>query len=315
MTTRNVQAPTPGDVGAAADRVSSHLQPSPLVASPALGREVWLKLELLLPTGSFKVRGALAALSRLRTGDRVVTASAGNHALGIAWAAERLGLEATVVCPETASPAKLAALALLPVELVVHGESYDDAEAHALTLAVPGVRYISAYNDPDVIAGQGTLVGELPLREPLTIVAPVGGGGLAAGLGLAASTLGGVRVIGVQSEACPAMRCALDSGRIVHVSERPSLADGLSGNLEPGSVTFDLVAKHVGDVLLVTEDEIAGAIRFLAREQGLVVEGAGAVGVAAVLADRIPRGPGRMVVLLTGRNIAPAAFARILDGP
>lgn len=315
MTTRNVQAPTPSDIADAAAGLAPHLTPTPLLASPALGAAVELKLELLNPTGSFKVRGALAALSRVDPRERVVTASTGNHALGVAWAAGRLGVRATVVCPEPTSPAKLDALGRMEVELVVHGTSSDEAEAYALSLAGPGVRYVSAYNDADVIAGQGTIVAELPgLGEaPIRIVTPVGGGGLAAGLGLAASALDGVRVVGAQSEASPAMRAALDAGRIVPLEGRPSLADGLAGNLEPGSLTLDLVERHVDDVVLVTEREIAGAIRFLAREHGLVVEGAGATGVAALLAGKLGKGSGRTVVLLTGRNIAPALFAQVLQ--
>ena len=231
------------------------------------------------------------------------------------WAARRLGVEATVVCPETTSPAKLEALGRSEINLVLHGTSADEAEAHALALAASGMRYVSAYNDPDVIAGQGTLVAELGARDgaPFTIVTPVGGGGLAAGVGLAASGLGEARVVGVQGEASHAMRAALDAGRIVPVDERPSLADGLAGNLEPGSVTFELVRRHVDDVVLVTEDEIAAAIRFLASEQGLVVEGAGAAGVAALIAGRIGARAGRTVIVATGRNIAPALLARVLQ--
>jgi threonine dehydratase len=315
MPTRNVQPPTPRDIAEAAVRIAPHLRQTPLVESPALGSEVALKLETLNPTGSFKVRGAVSALSLVGPRERVVTASTGNHALGVAWAASRLGVRATVVCPETASPAKLGALGALDVELVVHGATADEAEAHALSLAGPGVRYVSAYNDPDVIAGQGTIVGELTgLGDgPMTIVTPVGGGGLAAGVGLAASVREGVSVVGVQSEAAWAMRASLDAGRIVSVEERPSLADGLAGNLEPGSVTFDLVERHLDDVVLVTEEEIAGAIRLLAREHGLVVEGAGATGVAALVSGRLGPREGRIVILLTGRNIAPELLARVLQ--
>lgn len=315
MPTRNVQPPTPGDIAEAAVRLAPHLAPTPLVESWALGPHVALKLETLNPTGSFKVRGALSALSRVDRRERVVTASTGNHALGVAWAAGRLGVRATVVCPETASAAKLDALGTLDVELVVHGTTADEAETHALSLAGPGARYVSAYNDPDVIAGQGTIVGELSGlgEEPVTIVTPVGGGGLAAGVGLAASVHEGVSVVGVQSEASHAMRSALEAGRIVAVEERPSLADGLAGNLEPGSVTFDLVARHVDDVVLVTEEEIASAMRLLAREHGLVVEGAGATGVAALVSGRLGARHGRTVVLLTGRNIAPALLAHVLQ--
>lgn len=313
MTARKVREPAASEVAEAAARLGPYLAPTPLVECPTLGTGVALKLESLNPTGSFKVRGALSALSRLAPGERVVTASTGNHALGVAWAAGRLGVVATVVCPETASPAKLEALRRADVDLVLHGTSADEAEAHALSLAGPGARYVSAYNDPDVISGQGTLVGELPRLDggPVTIVTPVGGGGLAAGAGLAASLLDGARVVGVESEASHAMCSALEAGRIVPVDERPSLADGLTGNLEPGSVTLELVRRHVDRVVLVTEEEIAAAMRLLAGE-GLVVEGAGAAGVAAFVSGRLGRGAGRTVIVLTGRNVAPELLARVL---
>src|SRR5215211_7510600 len=147
MTARSVAPPTPQELEAAAAVVAERLAPTPLIPAPELGEDVHLKLETLQPTGSFKVRGALAALARAGAGARVCAASAGNHALGIAWAAAALGVEATVVVPETASPAKLLALEALPVEVVRHGPDYDAAEAHALALAEQGARFISPYND------------------------------------------------------------------------------------------------------------------------------------------------------------------------
>jgi threonine dehydratase len=311
---RLVDAPTARELAEAAARVAEFLRPTPVVPSQSLG--ALLKVETAQPTGSFKVRGALAALSRLRPGERVVTASAGNHALGIAYAALALDRDATIVCPANASPAKIEALRRYPVSLLVHGSSYDDAEAHAIGLSGAGLRYVSAYNDPDVIAGQATLALELfdELEPPFTIVCPVGGGGLASGIALAANQRAGVRVIGVETEASPAMRAALGAGRLVRVAEQPTLADGLAGNLEPGSVTFEIVRRLVADVVLVTEDEIARAIRFLASEHGLVVEGAGAAATAAVLAGRVTPERQRLVVLVTGRNIALDRLARVLRG-
>jgi threonine dehydratase len=311
---RSVQAPERSDIAEARDRLTPFLVPTPVVASPALASNAWLKLETFQPTGSFKVRGAFAALTRLEPGESVVTASTGNHALAVAYAAAALGLRTTVVCAESTSPAKLEALRRIPVELVVHGANVDEAEAYALSLAGGKRRFVSAYNDREVIAGQGTVAVELmeQLRPPLTIVCPVGGGGLIAGISLWASGVSGWRAVGVQAEAQQAMRAALEAGRIVRVDDRPTLADGLAGNLEPGSVTVDLVARTVEDVLLVSEDEIASAMRFLAGEHGLVVEGAGATAVAAVLAGRLDAGAGATVALVTGRNIELAALAPIL---
>jgi threonine dehydratase len=313
MSERHVAAPTPADLDAAAAVVDAHLVPTPLVPAPALGDGVYLKLETLQPTGSFKVRGALAALSRAGGDGRVVTASAGNAGLGVAWAASVLGLHATVVVAETASPAKVAALRALPVELIQHGADYDEAEAHALTLQ--GATYVSSYNDTGVIAGQSTIGRELDVQFPgaLTVAAPLGGGSLASGLGLWASGRAGARVIGVESERSRAMSTALAEGRIVPVDVGETLADGLAGNLEPGAVTFAIVRDHLAAVEQASEAEIEEAIRFLARAHGIVAEGAGATAVAAVMAGRVaPAEEQPLVVVVTGRNIALPRLAAVL---
>lgn len=310
---RVVRPPSLAELDAAAEIVAARLVPTPLVAAPALGAGVWLKLESLQPTGSFKVRGALAALSALGGDAEVVTASAGNHGLGIAWAATALGRRATVVVPETASPAKVEALERFDARLVRHGSGYDEAEARALELAVAGADYVSPYNDTHVIAGQATIGREIAaqLSGPLTVICPLGGGGLASGLGLwASSSRAGVRVVAVEARRSQAFRTALDAGRIVPIDPGPTLADGLGGNIEAGSVTFELVREHVAEVAVAEEDEIEDAVRFMAVAAGLVVEGAAAAGVAAV------RGGGEVdgctVVVITGRNIAAARLGDLL---
>jgi threonine dehydratase len=295
--------------------VAAHLRPTPLVPLELPGGEVLAKLDSLQPTGSFKLRGALAALAALSSpGERVVTASAGNHALALVEAARRLGLAATVVVPRTASGAKLAALRRRHADLVVHGDDYDQAERHALELADAGLAYVSPYNDPNVIAGQGTWVAEEAERLPrgATLVVPVGGGGLLAGTLLWAAGRPDLRVVGVEAAASRALSTAVAAGRVVPVPVAPTLADGLAGNLEPGSVTPAVARGRVRAMVAVTEEEIERAIRFLAAA-GLVVEGSGAVGVAALLAGRLVL-DGPTVVLLTGRNVAAATLARILGG-
>jgi threonine dehydratase len=307
---REVEAPTIADVTAAEARIRGLLAPTPLVESAGLG--ALLKLETFQPTGSFKVRGAAAAVTALAPGERVVTASAGNHGLAVAWAAARLGVEATVVAAETASPAKVDALRAFSARLVLHGAGYDEAERHALALAADGPRFISAYNDREVIAGQGSVAVELlrTLGPAVTVVCPAGGGGLAAGIGLVAAP-GGARVIGVVAAESPAFRLAFEQGRIVDVPVRETLADGLAGNIEPGSVTVGLARKHLAGVVEVSEEEIASAMRFLFREHGLVAEGSGAAAVAALLSGKVePRGV--TVALVTGRNVAAGTFARAL---
>jgi threonine dehydratase len=294
---RTVQRPARADVDAAGRRIRPHLAPTPLVESDGFA----LKLESLQPTGSFKVRGALAALTRLDNGERVVTASAGNHGLAVAWAAKRLGFDATIVVAETASPAKIAGIRRFPSTLVVRGAGYDEAERHGLSLEG---RYVSPYNDPDVIAGAGTVA--LELDEVDTIVVPVGGGGLVSGIALATEA----RVVGVVPAAFPAMRAALDAGRLVEIEGDETIADGLHGNIEPGSVTFEIVRELVDDVVTVTEGQIEDAMRFLAAEHGLVTEGAGA---AAVAAARAGAGGGRTVAIVSGRNVTAGRFAALLE--
>jgi threonine dehydratase len=310
-----VSAGLPGapDVLAALERTSAYVEPTPLLDSPALGAV--LKLETVQPTGSFKVRGAFAALTRLEPGTHVVTASAGNHGLALAYAAEKLGLDATVVVPENASPAKLEKLRAQPAELVLHGDVYDQAEHHALALARSAGHYVSPYNDADVVAGQGAIAVELlaELDGPLTLIVPSGGGGLVSGIAVFAKTRPDVRVVGVESEASPSMRAALDAGRIVPIDPLPSLCDGLGGNLEAGTITFELVRDHVDDVVVVSEDDVEEGMRHLWREHGLRVEGSAAIGVGALLAGRIDVA-GRPVCVVTGMNVDEETFARVVGG-
>jgi threonine dehydratase len=314
-TARRVAPPEPADLDAAAAVVGARLTPTPLVPAPALGHDVWLKLETFQPTGSFKVRGALAALARAGGGP-VVTASAGNAGLGIAWAAIALAADATIVVPETASPAKVAALEAQPVTLVKTGAGYDEAELFALELAAGGATYVSSYNDTGVIAGQATLGRELgeQIGQPFTIACPLGGGSLASGLGLWAAGAGDVRVLAAEAERSPAFTTALAAGAITPFTVGETLADGLAGNLEPGAVTFPLVRDHVAAVVQVSEAEIADAMRFLVRAHGVVAEGAGAVAVAAAMMGRLDRGPGPLAIVVSGRNVALPRLAEILAG-
>jgi threonine dehydratase len=316
---REVAQPDAAQFESAWQEVRRYLSVTPVVAAPQLGPRVSLKLETMQPTGSFKVRGGIAAVAAtLRADPRraVIGSSAGNHGLGLAYAASKLGAQVTVIVPQHASAAKVSALQQFDVRLVLHGEGYSEAEAHALDLvAADGSRYVSPYNDPDVIAGQATIARELLTQVPElgTVVVPCGGGGLVSGiaLGLAGS---GVRVIGVESEASPSMSAALAAGGIVPITVDPTLADGLAGNLEAGAITVD-IARRLGVVVLtVSEADIRSAMAFAAYKMGLVLEGAGAVGVAAWRAGLISPDPtGReTVILLTGRNVAPALLEEVL---
>jgi threonine dehydratase len=312
---REVAAPSAEQLRRAREVVSSTLAPTPLVESPLLGESALLKLETAQPTGSFKVRGALTALSEVPADVEVVTASSGNHALATAWAARRLGRRATIVVARTASPAKLERLGELTDRLVTVGDSYDDAEQHALELAAAGARYVSPYNDPLVIAGQSTIGAELEaLDGPLTVAVPVGGGGLVSGVGLWARSRGNVKVVGVEVEASRGLSAAMAAGEVVPVSLAPSVADAIVGNLEPGSVTVEIALAAVDEMIAVEEAEVEEAMRFLASLHGLVVEAGGAVAVAAALAGRI-EADGRLVALVTGRNVDLRTLGRVLAQP
>jgi threonine dehydratase len=313
---------TLADVEAAAERIRRFVVQTPLERSIGLtewcGTEVSLKFECFQSTGSFKLRGALNALLAHPEAKQVVTASAGNHGLGVARSAALLGVAATVVVPETASQAKVDSLSQSGAELLLHGSTYDEAEAEALRLARErGHRFVSAYNDADVVAGGGTVALEVMEDLPAvrTLLVPAGGGGLISGVGVAVHGLNAeIDVFGVQSEASPALHAAMAHGEVVQVEVQPSLADGLSGNIESDSITFDLLREHVRQVVLVSEQEIASAMHWLLVNERVVVEGSGAVGVAALLGRHVaPRGPA--VVVLTGRNVAAAVLQQYAHGP
>jgi threonine dehydratase len=205
--------------------------------------------------------------------------------------------------------------ARLGVDPVLHGDGYDAAERHALRLADAGAAFISAYNDPHVIAGQATCLTEVRGQLPggFTVAVPVGGGGLLAGTLLAADPHDDIRVVGVESAASRAVSAAVAAGRITPVRIGETLADGLAGNLEAGTVTSAVAAAHDVRLTAVTEPLIAAAVRYLAVRCGLVVEGAGGVGLASLLGGQLPTDR-PVVLLLTGRNIAPDVLASVLDG-
>ncbi|MFV9507665.1 MAG: threonine/serine dehydratase [Oscillochloridaceae bacterium umkhey_bin13] len=312
---------TPAELLVARQRIHGIAQPTPLELSRPLsgytGAEVYLKLECAQVTGSFKLRGATNALLADESRWPVVTCSAGNHALGIAHAAALADIPATLVLPEGASEAKLAALRRYPATIIQRGADYGAAEAAALQLARDeGMRYISPYNHPAVIAGQGTLgieiLEQLPTAEVLIL--GVGGGGLISGVACWAKAINPqIRIIGVQAEASAAMIASLHAGQIVTAPDLPTLADGLAGAIEPGSITFPMV-QHLVDLLVaVSEVQIAAAIRWVLEEHHLVVEGAAAVVIAALLNGLIAGLAGRRVVaVLCGRNIATTTLLRIL---
>jgi threonine dehydratase len=283
--------------------------------------EVWLKLEIVQVTGSFKARGAVNALSRLKErqpgAKTVVTASAGNHGLAVAWAARELGLEARVHVPETTPAVKRAAIVQFGAALA-SAPSYEAAEAQAREDAGrSGAIYVSPYNDADVIAGAGTVALEIFADCPTldAVVAPLGGGGLLSGIGVVARAHhAGPRhlVVGAEAEASPVLSAALAAHEIVPVTVRKTIADGLAGNLERGSRTYDLVRDLADHIVLVAEESIELAMRGLAVHERLIAEGAGAAGVAAIL-QRTPGLAGRRVgVVLSGRNVDASVLRKVI---
>lgn len=308
----------------AQQRIRPHLVRTPLVHSEWLtalgGSEVRLKLETLQVTHAFKARGALNALMRLVDASRgspptVVTASAGNHGRAIAWAAARLGVRAVIFTPGNAPRAKLEPIARHGADLRASARDYEEAEALALEFArSTGARFVSPYNDDDVIAGAGTVALEILEDWPDldAIAVPVGGGGLLSGIALAAARMApAVRVYGVEAEASPAFSAARRAGRLVRVEVAPTLADGLSGNVQEGSRTWEYVRDLVHGIVSVPERDLRRAVADLAAEEHLIVEGAAAVGVAAVSAGRLPD-RARVAVVLTGANIDTARLAEVL---
>lgn len=322
-------APGARDVLAAGGRLAGHVRRTPLVPSAWLsawtGAEVWLKLESLQVTGSFKARGALNAIREIvdatpegAAGRTLVAASAGNHGHALAWAAREAGLRAVVFVPRGAPATKLEAIGRLGADLRLVDGGYDEAERAALAFAGragppsaalgagTGAAYVSPYNHPAVIAGAGTVGMEIleDLPDVDLVAVPVGGGGLVSGIAtFMKAAAPGARIVGVEVESNPVFRTALAQGRIVSIPVGPTIADGLSGNLEPDSLTWEIVRTRVDEMTWAAEREVRGAIRELAAHEHLVAEGAGAVAVAALLAGRIAAPGRRIAAVVSGGNI------------
>ena len=300
---------TAGDVLAAQARLRKYLDVTPTHYAERFG--TWLKLENLQRTGSYKVRGALNALlaARERGDDRyVITASAGNHAQGMAWAAYRLGIPAITVMPKTAPDTKVAGVAQWGATVRLHGETYDEAKAFAKELAEQnGFRLLSAFDDPDVIAGQGTVGLEIAAAmNPDVVLVPIGGGGLASGVALALKSQG-VRIVGAQVEGVDAMTRALKGDR-TPVDPRATLADGVRVK-EPGYLTERILAELIDDVVIVREAELRETLVRLALEEHVIAEGAGALALAA--GKRVAGK--RKCAVISGGNLDAGVLATLLS--
>ena len=310
------------DVIAAARRLEGIATRTPLRRSEKLsalaGVDVWLKLECLQVTGSFKLRGAYNALAQLRPEERrggIVAASAGNHGLGVSWSARALGLQATIFVPRDAPRRKRDGIVALGATVNEDGMGYDDAHARAMAFALAsGATYIDPCSTAPILAGQGTIALEIvhELPDPGTLVTPYGGGGLAGGMGdFLRAVAPEVRIIGVQSGNADAIARSLDAGRVVPIADDPTLADGLAGQADEGGL--EIARRVLDDMVVVSEEELGESMAWLVREEGLTVEGAGAVGAAAILHRKLPSLRPPIVLIISGGNVDEIRVASLLE--
>lgn len=318
----DTQLPELEDIRRALPRVTPHVHRTPMIRSRTLsemtGREVLLKCENLQRTGSFKPRGALNRIATLSEAERkagVLTISAGNNAQGIAFAARVLGVHAVLVMPETAAASKVEATRGYGAEVISHGDVHAAFDKLHQTHRERGLTLLHPFDDPMLIAGHGTLGVEILDQVPDAdaVVCGIGGGGLSGGLGVALAGSGGnTRLFGVEPEGAPTMSEALRLGEPVRLDHLDTIADGLAPPFV-GHLNLAIAQRHVEQVLLVTDDEIRGAMRLLLERTKLVVEPSGAAGLAALLQDRIavPIGA-KVVIVLSGGNVDGSTLGELL---
>lgn len=312
------------EILAAEKRIRSHIRETPLDHSVALSREtktnVYLKCENLQYTGAFKVRGAINKLLSLSPSQReqgVVTASSGNHGAAIAFGLNKLAIRGKIFVPENASPTKIDNIRNYNVPLEFYATDCMQTEIHALEYAKEhNMIYVSPYNDPQVIGGQGTIGLELTtqLNQIDAVLVPIGGGGLISGIaGFLKSISPKTKIIGCLPENSPVMAESIKSGHIIEMETLPTLSDATAGGIEPGAITFDICKKFVDDYILVSEQEIKNAIISLIKTQHLLVEGASGVALAALLKNARPFQGKNVVVILSGANISLSTLKTLLD--
>lgn len=314
--------PVLADVLAAAQVIAGVADRTPLVPSPYMsqvaGADFLLKLENMQPIGAFKLRGALTAVAGIREAKGVTCCSTGNHGRGVAYAARERGIRAVICMSELVPQAKVDGIRALGAEVRIIGRSQDAAQAEVERLvAEEGLTEISPFDAPLVIAGQGTIGLEIMAARPdlETLLVPLSGGGLAAGVALAAKTIKpSLRVIGISMHRGAAMYESIRAGHPVEVEEVPSLADSLGGGIGmTNRLSFAMCRDLLDEVILVTEEEIYHAMQVLFYEDRIVAEGACVVGLAAVLSGKlVPKGPSATII--TGRNLDMAMFTKVITG-
>jgi len=312
------------DIAAAREAIAGIATETPVVDSPLLtdmtGATVSLKLENLQVTGSFKVRGAACKMLSLSEEDRsrgVVACSSGNHGLAVAYVAQLLGIKATVCVPEWVDPVKLEAIRSRGAETVIYGKTYDESEVRSLEIQQQqGLSYIHPFDDPHVIAGQGTIGLELIEQVPSlgTVIVPLSGGGLVSGIALAVKSHDpSIRVVGISAQRARVMYESLIAGRPIDFPEEETIASALSGGIGlDNKYSFRLVRDIVDDYMLVSEEELVEAMAFAAKEQKLVIEGGGVVGIAALLSGKVDRVAGDVAVVVSGGNVDLETFATVI---
>jgi len=314
---------TLADIQAARARLGDDIYHSPCPYSLGLSRlcdaEVYCKLDALQHTGSFKERGARNKLLLLSPEEKrrgVICASAGNHALGLSYHGQLLGVNVTVVMPKWAPLVKVSNCRANGAEIILHGDSYDDARKHALELSArDGKTYVPGFDDPAIIAGAGTMGLEIleDVPDVDAVIIPIGGGGLIAGAGLAIKALRPTaKIIGVETENAPTYRESCKAGKVVRIETRPTLADGLA-IAEIGKLPFDIAREVVDELVMVDEEQVARAVLRLMEHEKLVVEGAGAVPLAAAMRRSLGLAGKKVVLCLCGGNIDVTVIGRIIE--
>jgi len=312
------------DILAAKKTIRGIADATPFVPSPFMsqraGQAFLMKLENMQPIGAFKLRGAFNAVMSLPDDVAGVTCcSTGNHGRGVAFAAAKRGIPAVICMSNLVPQAKIDGIKVLGADVRICGKSQDDALAESLRMvATEGLVEISPFDDPKVIAGQGTIGLEMLETQPdlATILVPLSGGGLAAGVAVAAKSVNpNIRVIGVSMDRGAAMHASLSVGHPIEVEEVPSLADSLGGGIGlQNKLSFPLCRDHLDDLILVTEEEIRDAMQVLFYEDRIVAEGASVVGLAAVLSSKLVKVNGPIGTIITGRNLDMSTFHAIMAG-
>lgn len=309
------------DIKQAAKRLKDVVYKTPITYSYSLseisGANVFLKLESLQRTGSFKIRGAYNKLCKLNGTDRrVIAASAGNHAQGVALAAKLLGMKANLVMPEGTPINKIVAVRHYGADVFLHGNTFDDAYAYGRRLEKEsGDLFVHAFDDPDVIAGQGTIGLEIieSLKDVESVIVPVGGGGLISGVSTAIKEKNPrIKIIGVQSKNAPSMSISLKKGTIVETGSGQTIADGIAIK-KAGTLTFEIAKKYVDDIISVDDNEIEDALLLLTERKRIVVEGAGAAALAGLLKRKNKFRKRNVLILVSGGNIDINILAKIIE--